>query len=166
MKHFKINSCNFDVDVEETKQYYESITLCNCVGCSNFYLQVKTAYPSVAEFLNKFGVNIEKPDEIFWTDIENGVILYNTIDYTVSGSFRDAGDVVLAHFNDGKVKVYITSGFVCPNSQQGEYFTLSVVGIELPTILEYPKTHIISGNKRGIRGIFNRIIEKIKELRH
>lgn len=43
------------INVEQTKKYYKDIKqedLCDCNYCKNYYLQVKDAYPKVAEFLD------------------------------------------------------------------------------------------------------------------
>lgn len=55
-----------NVDIVKTKAYYNSITeasLCDCVYCRNYRLQVKEAFPKVAEYLYSFGIDIEKPFE-------------------------------------------------------------------------------------------------------
>ena len=54
------------INVEQTKKYYKDIKqedLCDCNYCKNYYLQVKDAYPKVAEFLDSIGIDIEKPFE-------------------------------------------------------------------------------------------------------
>ena len=55
-----------NVDIANTKAYYNSITetsLCECAYCRNYRLQVKSAFPKVAEYLYSFGIDIEKPFE-------------------------------------------------------------------------------------------------------
>lgn len=55
----------FDLDIEKTKKYYTTHSLCNCVGCRNFYMQSKQKFPLLNIFLEKFGVDISKPMKLF-----------------------------------------------------------------------------------------------------
>ena len=44
------------INVEQTKKYYKDIKqedLCDCNYCKNYYLQVKDAYPKVAEIFGQ-----------------------------------------------------------------------------------------------------------------
>ena len=55
-----------NVDIAKTKAHYNSITetsLCDCAYCCNYRLQVKLAFPKVAEYLYSLGIDIEKPFE-------------------------------------------------------------------------------------------------------
>lgn len=55
------------------------------------------------------------------------------------------------------LSIVVTDGFASPNSQKGDYFTLSVLGIELPWILEkhFPKSIQSQVTKRKrISGFF------------
>ena len=54
------------MDVKKTQGYYEKLSydeLCSCAYCQNYIRQVKYEYPEIAEYLQKFGVDIEKPFE-------------------------------------------------------------------------------------------------------
>ena len=54
------------MDIEKTKAYYDSLNsgdLCTCDYCRNYYKEIKSAYPALAEYLRKMGVDIEKPLE-------------------------------------------------------------------------------------------------------
>ena len=67
------------IDIEQTRQYYTEIKtedLCDCDYCKNYYLQVKEAYPLVADYLNELGVDIEKPFEISPLEPVNGMLEY------------------------------------------------------------------------------------------
>ena len=53
-----------NVDIAKTKAYYNSIietSMCDCAYCRNYRLQVKSAFPKVAEYLYSLGIDIEKP---------------------------------------------------------------------------------------------------------
>ena len=41
----------FDVDVEKTKEYYSSKTLCECDECRNFYRQAESVFQKLKNFL-------------------------------------------------------------------------------------------------------------------
>ena len=52
-----------DVDVSATRDYYNSITdsaLCNCGYCRNYRLQIKSALPEVAAYLDSLGIDIKR----------------------------------------------------------------------------------------------------------
>lgn len=79
----------FFVDRDKTSEYYASRSLCACDGCQNFYKQVKGLFPELESFLAEFGVDIAKPDELMWYDIDNH-IEYHTY-YTVTGNIETMG---------------------------------------------------------------------------
>lgn len=64
MKQIKINNYKFSVDIEKTKEYYNTHSLCDCVCCRNYYKQIEKELPKLKEFLDNFGVDIAKPDEV------------------------------------------------------------------------------------------------------
>ena len=79
-----------NVDIAKTKSYYNSIaetSLCDCAYCRNYRLQVKGAFPKVAEYLYSFGIDIEKPLETspFEPD-ENGMLEYCGCQYIAFGN--------------------------------------------------------------------------------
>ena len=78
------------INVEQTKKYYKDIKqedLCDCNYCKNYYLQVKDAYPKVAEFLDSIGIDIEKPLETSPLEPdEHGMQEYCICQYIVIGS--------------------------------------------------------------------------------
>ena len=91
----------------------------------------------MSDFLSDFGIDISKPDEI--TSIEtDSEINYMSIDYTVCGSIEKAGQNEIEIYDNLPLKIIVTDGFVSPNGQHGEYFTISVEGIELPWFLNEP----------------------------
>ena len=63
------NDGKFLVDLEKTKAYYQSHSLCDCQACRNFYQQASAAFPKLKAFLADFGVDLERPDEIAWGDL-------------------------------------------------------------------------------------------------
>lgn len=47
MTTIKIDEYTFSVDVEKTREYYETHFLCDCASCRNFYAQVRGKLPKL-----------------------------------------------------------------------------------------------------------------------
>ena len=62
------NGLTLSVDTQKTKEYYSGIELCHCQGCRNFYAQARERFPRLTEWLEQFGVSIDRPDEIMYLD--------------------------------------------------------------------------------------------------
>lgn len=45
MTTIKIDEYTFFVDVEKTREYYETHSLCDCASCRNFYAQARGKLP-------------------------------------------------------------------------------------------------------------------------
>lgn len=91
-----------NVDITKTKEYYAAIAdseLCDCSYCRNYKLQIKSAYPEVAEYLASLGVHIQKPFETSPLEPdENGMLEYCGCQYIVFGNcepeyYHRIGDV-------------------------------------------------------------------------
>jgi len=125
----------FSVDTEQTQRYYES--LCDCGYCRNYYAQIKGKLPKLDAFLRGFGGDMAKPDEISSVETDDSID-YIRVDYTVCGSVQVMGQGTI-HIEDALLlETAITDGFASPNEQTGTYFTISVMGIELPWVLDEP----------------------------
>ncbi len=127
----------FSVDVEKTREYYKTHSICDCVCCRNYYAQIKNKLPKLNAFLSEFGVDISKPDEIMSVEMDN-YIDYINVDYTVCGKVKATGKYEIDIYDDLFLSVVITNGFASPNEQNGEYFTISVMQITLPWVLDEP----------------------------
>lgn len=49
------------MDVEKTKAFYDQIKctdLCKCDYCKNYVREIKVSYPTLAEYLNYFVIDI------------------------------------------------------------------------------------------------------------
>lgn len=147
---------NFSVDIEKTKEYYNTHPLCDCVCCCNFYAQIEKALPKLKEFLEEFGVDISKPDEISSIESDN-CIDYLSVDYTVCGEIANSTEYEIDIQDNLFLSIVVSDGFVSPNEQQGTYFTLSVVQIKLPWVLDEPFPTPIKVNKpRKFANLFTR----------
>lgn len=141
MTTIKIDEYTFSVDVEKTREYYKTHSLCDCASCRNFYAQARGKLPKLNEFLEQFGADISRPDETWGVEADNGVN-YITTDYTVCGRVEKMGKYEIDLHDEQFLSVVVTDGFTSPNEQTGEYFTLSVDNISLPWVLNepFPKT--------------------------
>lgn len=127
----------FSVDTEQTQRYDEAHSLCDCGYCRNYYAQIKGKLPKLGAFLREFGVDMAKPDEISGVETDDSID-YIRVDYTVCGSVQVVGQGTI-HIEDALLlEAAITDGFASPNEQTGTYFTISVMGIELPWVLDEP----------------------------
>lgn len=135
MTTIKMDEYVFSVDTEQTEKYYETHSLCDCVCCRNYYAQIKNRLPKLNDFLSEFGVDISKPDEIMSVEMDD-YIDYINVDYTVCGSIELMGQYEIDIYDNLFLSIVITDGFSSPNEQTGKYFTISVMKIELPWVLD------------------------------
>lgn len=138
----------FSVDIEKTREYYKRHSVCDCVYCRNYCVQIKNKLPKLNSFLSEFGVDISKPDEISSVEADNAID-YIYVDYTVCGNIQSMGEYEIDLYDDLFLSIVITDGFDSPNEQTGEYFTISVMQIKLPWVLDepFPKTITEKGFK-------------------
>ena len=124
----------FDLDPERTRAYYRKNTLCTCAGCVLFRRQIRRLEPKLAEYLDRLGADVARPDEAWWT--EGDKVLEFTACYTLCGSVRKlSGYETDLRDTDPLRLVWSRSGSPWvdfPNEQTEPYFNLSVCGIRLP----------------------------------
>ena len=72
----------FSVEVEKTQEYYKTHSICDCVCCRNYYVQIKNKFPKLNAFLSEFGIDISKPDEIVSVEMDNYIDYINAVSYT------------------------------------------------------------------------------------
>ena len=146
-----------DVDIEQTKEYYKSHSLCDCPSCRNYYAQVKDGFPLLDEFLLEIGVNIERPDELGYIE-SNNEIQYLFAAYTVCGKVIefDKYQIDLIE-NNGVISITINNDYI-PNEQHTDYFVVTVYNIVLPWVLNEPFPEAVPIKKR--------FIDKIKAIFH
>ena len=118
-----------NVDIAKTKAYYNSITetsLCDCAYCRNYRLQVKKAFPKVAEYLYSFGIDIEKPFETSPLEPdENGMLKYCACQYVAFGkSNSDYHHIV------GDVEFRIATSYPSTGIEQ-EHFVIELFPVKL-----------------------------------
>ena len=150
----------FNVNIEKTIDYYKTRSLCECDYCENFYAQIKGKFPKLESFLSDFGVDISKPDEIMSVALDD-TIQYINVDYTVCGKIVTMGQYEIAIQDSLFFSLVITDGFVSPNGQTGDYFTISVNNVfELPWVLDKPfPAPIQQKTTNRIRGFFQKLFK-------
>lgn len=66
---FKFSQYIIDVDIEKTKQFYNSQRFisegCNCSGCCNFEKVADYLAPEITSFFNNLGIEVKKITEIY-----------------------------------------------------------------------------------------------------
>ena len=124
----KIELCNgiFEVDIEKTKLYSQTHSLCDCAGCRNYYAQANKILPDCKEILSKFGVDIERPDEIGWIDCENNTFRYLFVAYTVVGEIISKMQEDLEMKENEKLYNITIDNEYIPNEQKGKYFVITI----------------------------------------
>ena len=121
----------FLVDIEKTREYYRTQTLCTCLYCQHLHSRIRGMFPELEAFLASFGIDIAKPDETAPFDSGES-FLYSFAGYTVCGKIlADPGNKIRIEGNP-PFTVSCEPGFAFPNEQMGEYFSLSVSDFELP----------------------------------
>lgn len=96
------------MNVEKTKEFYAQVKctdLCNCTYCQNYVREIKASYPELTEYLNRFGVDIEKPFETMPLEPdETGHIEYICSQYIVCGEREGFEKVTIDSVNVGIAK--------------------------------------------------------------
>ena len=123
-----------EVDVEQTKSYYTSHSLCDCPFCRNYYAQVKNKLHLFDEFLFEFGADIERPDELSHIESDNE-IQYLCAAYTVCGKILEFDKYEIDLFEESGVVSIVFNNSYVPNEQKTDYFVIMVYNIRLPWIL-------------------------------
>ena len=131
----KIDGCVFDVDLERTRAYYQSNTLCTCSYCRHYRENIRQRYPRLAERLERFGVDPARPDEAESYE-QDGVIEYAAVHYTVSGSILAGGRKETQLEDTETLRLIFESGgkdaeAYYPNEQDEPYFYITVKGVKL-----------------------------------
>ena len=130
--------CILDVDLTETRAYYENNSLCQYSEDRNFYIQARNRFPKLTAWLEELGIPIDRPDEIGSIPLEN-TIDYLFVAYSVVGKLTEPGEYIIELLDgNAKLKIIISNQYF-PNDQKTDnYFTVSVCNIQLPWVLEEP----------------------------
>ncbi len=112
------------MDVERTKQYYDQLTekdLCQCAYCKTYAKEIKTALPRLTAYLNRLGVDIEKPFEVLPLDESPESMEYLGVQYVVMGTAESFREITV-----DQARIYTTESH--PNTGiEGEHFVIEIV---------------------------------------
>ena len=72
----------------KNREYYKTAEPCDCDVCRFFCRNVRSRLPDIAAYLDSIGVDIEKPFELLWIEIdESGTLIhFDGCQYIVFGS--------------------------------------------------------------------------------
>ena len=92
------------------------------------------------DFLQKFGVDISRPDELGWFDLSDGTLDYPFVAYTVCGSILEHDKYEIDIQDNTFVSIVADNNNNAPPNEQksDNYFVLMVYGIQLPYIINEP----------------------------
>ena len=129
----------FNVDIEKTKEYYATRTLCDCNECQNYYRQAENTFLKLTSFLVDFGIDIARPDEIC-SIYNKGKVDYLAVAYTAVGECIKCGEFEIDMEDGGLfLNLVINKSPVYPNEQEDrQCFEIVVYNIRLPWVLETP----------------------------
>ena len=129
----------FDVDIEKTKEYYATRTLCDCNECQNYYRQAVNTFPKLTSFLVDFGIDIARPDEIC-SIYSKRKADYLAVAYTAVGECVKCGEYEIEVEDGGlSLNLVINKNPEYPNEQEErQCFEIVVYNIRLPWVLETP----------------------------
>ena len=130
------NNYTLDIDLEASRAYSLSHSLCDCPECRNFYAQAREKLPKLAAFLDEMSISIDRPDEM-GSCAEDGKIDYHFVAYTIPGKILETGGYEIDLFDGGLYLNIVINGEYIPNElKTPDYFTLSIYNISLPWVLD------------------------------
>jgi hypothetical protein len=147
-----------DVDLEASKTYSKTHSLCDYSEDRNFYAQAKDTFPALASFLADFGILIERPDEISSAAVDNE-INYHFISYTVVGKVLEFNKYEIDLFDGGLFLNIVIDNLSVPNEQRtSDYFTITVYNVRLPWVLNepFPGSEQVGSVRGKIKNLFKR----------
>ena len=91
------------IDIVKTREYYNSLSsglLCDCDYCKLYYAKSRKEFLELALWLDKYGVDIEKPFEVMSLEPdESGMLDYIGVQYIVFGIFSNDNSYYVGNFN-------------------------------------------------------------------
>ena len=108
------------IDIVKTKEYYNSLPLdmlCDCDYCKS-----RKEFSELALWLDKYGVDIEKPLEVISLQPdESGMLEYIGVQYIVFGTFSNDNSYYVGEFNIKIAHSHPNTGI------SDEHFVLEVI---------------------------------------
>lgn len=115
------------IDLVKTREYYNLLSsdlLCDCAYCKLYYLKARKEFSELAVWLERYGVDIEKPFEVMSLEPdENGMLDYIGVQYIVFGVYSNYNSYHIGNFN-------IRIAYSYPSTEVSEeHFVLEVFPI-------------------------------------
>ena len=126
----KIEHAIMRVDIADAKNNLaDSGVFCDCPSCRNYYKAIRTK-PNLLTFLDLFGIDADRPEELYgWSDDAAKTLTYNAW-YAVSGEF--AGDKILINIDGIEIGLFSNTADTEKNTP---FFWLNIKDIRLPWLL-------------------------------
>ena len=113
------------IDIVKTREYYNSFSsglLCDCDYCKLYYAKSRKEFSELALWLDKYGVDIEKPLEVISIEPdESGMLDYIGVQYIVFGTFSNYNSYYVGDFNIKIADSHPNTGI------SDEHFVLEVI---------------------------------------
>ena len=114
-----------NIDIVKTKEYDNSLPLdrlCDGDYCKLYCFKSRKEFSELALWLDKYGVDIEKPFEVISLEPDdNGMLDYIGVQYIVFGNFKNDNSYYVGDFN---IKIAHSH----PNTEiSDEHFVLEVI---------------------------------------
>lgn len=117
--------------IEKTRDFYKNYDdLCDCAYCRNYIREIKKSYPDLVAFLDKIGVDVEKPFETMPGEPESGFIDYFGVQYIVIGDKKDFSKIKLGRMAIDLAKSFPDFDIDC------KYYVIEVGPIKLKWTIE------------------------------
>lgn len=129
-----IDNCICYVDKEATANFIsESNAPCDCSYCRNYFKAIQDA-TVVQNFLNLFGINVERPEECMYleSDYKTNTMHY-IVWYAVTGAIEKNSKIILA--KDIEAEISIPSHFD-PNTDHDDKYFWVCIDLSLPWLLD------------------------------
>lgn len=112
----------------KNQKYYQSEKSlpCKCSACQNFISQIKDVYPKLAEYFESLGIDILRPYELHYIDIDDNTIQYLLCQYLVFGICEDEFSKKI----DG-ITLEKSSGCYPPVKTEDKYFVIEFFNVTL-----------------------------------
>ena len=113
------------IDIVKTREYYNSLSsglLCDCDYCKLYYAKSRKEFSELALWLDKYGVDIEKPLEVISIEPdESGMLDYIGVQYIVFCTFSNYNSYYVGDFNIKIADSHPNTGI------SDEHFVLEVI---------------------------------------
>lgn len=116
------------MNIKKTRQYYRLLTnadICDCAYCRNYVREIKSAYPKLAAYLDRFGADIEKPLEVIPIGPDGDRMLYSGAQYVILGSADGFTETSI-----GDIRVFITDAHPMTGIEE-DHFVIELSPISL-----------------------------------